>query len=149
MNLQRWLDERKLRQHKCSPQEISDLFRIVKRDLKDAALEQLSDDRRFATAYNAVLQLSTMVLNAAGYRTAGTGHHWMTFQCLPLVMGSGEQSRADYFDTCRRKRNIADYDASDEISSAEVQELYAEATRFQADVLDWFRENHKNMMPTR
>ena len=147
MNLQRWLGERRLRRHESSAKEIADLLQVVDRDLKDASITQLSADRRFATAYSAALQLATIVLRAAGYRTAGGGHHWMTFQALPRVMGDIEQERADYFDACRRKRNIADYDASGEIAEAEVRELNVEAALFRDEVLTWLREKHPDMVP--
>lgn len=120
---------------------------VVNRDLSDAALEQLSEDRRFITAYNAALQLATIVLRAGGYRTAGAAHHWVTFQALPHIMGADQQERADYLDACRRKRNIADYDASGEVSQAEVQELLTEAEQFREAVLAWLGEHHTDLLP--
>jgi len=72
MNLKRWLDDRSLRPHEPSVQEMADLLRIVDRDLKDASILELSADRRFVTAYNAALRLATIVLRASGYRTPGT-----------------------------------------------------------------------------
>ena len=140
--LENWLSEGRLRRLDSSRQEISDLLGVVDRDLKDADIEQLSTDRRFATAYNAVLQLASITLRACGYRTRGAGHHWITFQMLPLVMGNDQQDRADYFNACRTKRNDADYDASGEISDAEVEELIAEAMQFRTVVLGWLESNH-------
>jgi thymidylate synthase ThyX len=55
MNLKQLLNQGKLRLHKTSKKEISNLLRIIKRDIKDAKVEGLSSDRKFATAYNAVL----------------------------------------------------------------------------------------------
>lgn len=146
MSLHRWLSERRLRKHQSSPEEIRDLLRVVERDIADSALKSLSADRRFAIAYNAVLQLATAVLRASGYRTAGGRHHWITFQALPHIMGDSEQDRADYFDSCRRKRNIADYDAAGEIADSEVQELCDEAKVFGRVVQDWLRSNHPDFV---
>ena len=62
--------------HKTSRQEIDGLRAVVDRDLKDATIAGLSEDRRFTTAYNAVLQLATMAIACAGYRvSAKQGHH--------------------------------------------------------------------------
>ena len=100
------LASRTVQQHKTSVKEIEGLRQLVTRDLADAAIEKLSADRRFATAYNAVLQLSKIVIACAGYRvTSGTGHHQKTFEAVKTALGKPSESLADYFDTCRRKRN--------------------------------------------
>lgn len=54
---------------------MDDLLRVADRDLADAEIPQLSSDRRFATAYNAALQMATIALYAAGFRACGAGHH--------------------------------------------------------------------------
>ena len=48
-----------------------------------------------------------MAIACAGYRvTAKTGHHKITFDSAILALGSGAVKYGDYFETCRRKRNI-------------------------------------------
>ena len=80
MSLKKWISEGRLQQHSTNNNEIQSLFKLVERDLKDAKIELLSTDRRFATAYNAALQLATIVLHAARYRVKSSvgGHHWIT-----------------------------------------------------------------------
>ena len=51
-------------------------------------------------------------------------------------MGPDQQNRADYFDSCRQKRNLADYDVADAIAETEVVELYGEAWEFRQEVLE-------------
>jgi hypothetical protein len=86
---------------------------LVARDLADAAIPGLSADRRFATAYNAALQVASMAVACAGYRvTAKTGHHRVTLEAAVLALGSRAQRHADYLETCRRKRNVIDYTRS-------------------------------------
>lgn len=137
MSLKRLLSSGKLRRQKSSAKEIADLFALVDRDLNDASIKRLSPDRRFATAYNAVLQLSTIVLRAKGYRTAGLGHHSTTFEALPLVLGKDFKERADYFDACRSKRNTTDYGRVGDVSESEADELLREARQFKKEVTDW------------
>ena len=48
--------------HRTRLTEISALRAVVERDLTDAAIAGLSADRRFATAYNAALQLCKMAI---------------------------------------------------------------------------------------
>jgi hypothetical protein len=79
MNWQSLLQNGRVKSHRTSAQELRDLRDVVERDLQDAGIEALSADRRFATAYNAVLQLAKMAIACAGYRVAGLGHHQTTF----------------------------------------------------------------------
>jgi hypothetical protein len=59
----------------------------VDRDLADAAIPALSEDRRFATAYNAALQTAKMAIACAGYRVASVpGHHRITFEGAKLAL---------------------------------------------------------------
>lgn len=52
-----------------TPEEIRALLAVSARDEADARETAISEDRRFATAYNGALQLATVVLRAEGYRT--------------------------------------------------------------------------------
>lgn len=63
---------------------------VVERDIKDAAIDQLSSDRRFSVAYNAVQQLAKMVLACAGYRVSASkgGHHATTFEAAAEILGA-------------------------------------------------------------
>jgi len=47
-----------MRAHTTSKQELDALRSVIARDFQDAALTGLSEDRRFAIAYNAALQLA-------------------------------------------------------------------------------------------
>lgn len=70
--------------------------------LSSPASPTLSADRRFATAYNAALQLAKMTIACKGYRVTGPGHHQTTLEALELVMGAAIQDLAAYFETCGR-----------------------------------------------
>src|SRR6266481_1796451 len=62
--------ESKVHAYKTSKKELDDLRAVILRDLEDAAIQELSDDRRFATAYNAALQTAKMAIACAGYQLA-------------------------------------------------------------------------------
>ena len=62
LSLNDWLKNGWLIEHKTSPQEIEDLFRIVDRDLKDCEVTSLSPDWKFNIAYNAALQCAKAAL---------------------------------------------------------------------------------------
>lgn len=132
----------RVKAHRTSVQELADLRAIVERDLSDATVPGLSADRRFATAYNAVLQLAKMVIACAGYRVVGLGHHQTTFEALELAMGPSVSATVAYFDTCRRKRNQVDYDLANAATETEAEELIRKAEEFRNTVEAWIRKNH-------
>lgn len=145
-NLQNWLNEGRLQQHQTSIKEIADLFKVAERDLADAAIKEISADRRFATAYNAALQLATIVLHASGYRAGKTGHHWVTFKILAEVMGPEAQEQADYFNSCRSTRNVTDYDRSGVVADATADEILEEAKAFKMEVIEWLKARHPDLL---
>jgi uncharacterized protein (UPF0332 family) len=139
----------RLQSHATSKQEQDELRSVVERDLADAALPGLSDDRSFATAYNAVLQLAKMAIAAAGYRVVGQAHHQTTFQAVELAVGSAAAPYATYFDACRRKRNQLDYDVAQVASHTEAQELLRQAHEFRQLVESWLTANHPTLVHPR
>jgi hypothetical protein len=132
-----------------SRQELDNLRAVIERDLKDAALPGLSPDRTFATAYNAALQLAKIAIACAGYRIAfGPGHHQMTFEAVKLIaLGRNSSKLADYFDICRRKRNVVDYDMANVTSETEANELLQKAEEFRQLVEAWIKQHHPNLAP--
>lgn len=113
------------------------------RDLQDARVAGLSTDRQFATAYNAVLQLAKMAIACAGYRVVGAGHHQTTFEAVELALGSSVSTLASYFDTCRRKRNILDYDNAQVVTETEAKELVQKAEEFRTLVEQWIAQHYR------
>jgi hypothetical protein len=84
------LANKRIERHLTSSHELAGLRKLIARDMADASVSGLSADRIFATAYNAVLQLSKMTLACAGYRVSTTlpGHHQTTFEAAGLVLGA-------------------------------------------------------------
>lgn len=146
MSLRDLLNNSKLKKHRTSVDEIGDLFNLAKRDFRDADIKAISPDRRFTIAYNAILQLSTIILYAKGYKTVGSGHHFTTFQALKDILGDEHYQLIDYFDTCRSKRNISEYDRLGVVSEKEVDEILNEAKNFKKVVINWLRNNYPRLI---
>jgi hypothetical protein len=124
--------------------ELAALRRLIARDMADAVVPGLSADRAFATAYNAVLQLSKLALACAGYRVSATlpGHHQTTFEATGFVLGTAGRQLSDYFETCRRKRNVIDYDSAEVTTGSQAAELLEKAAQYQELVEGWIARNH-------
>jgi hypothetical protein len=143
MSWQRLLKDNSVHPHTTSRKEVSELRRLIARDLADASLAVLSEDRRFATAYNAALQTAKMAVACAGYRVASaSGHHRLTFEGAKLALGKSAIHLADYFDACRRKRNEIDCTGSVIATTTEADEILVHARSFLALVEGWISSTH-------
>lgn len=149
MTLKQLLADGKLVRHRTSRQEIASLLKVVERDITDASIELVSADRRLAIAYNAALQLATIVLYCKGYKAAGPGQHFTVLQTLKETMGQEFRNRADYFDMCRTKRNLTDYDRAGEISEHEATELLQEVKDFKQEVEGWLQHHYSKLVEGR
>ncbi|MBU6453864.1 MAG: hypothetical protein KGS72_18945 [Cyanobacteria bacterium REEB67] len=111
--------------------------------MKDAAIEQLSTDRRFACYYNAALQLAHMVLAAAGYRINANkvGHHKVTLEIAGEILGDDAVVAINFFEMCRRKRHSLQYVSAGSISNAEIEQIKAQASAFRLFVEKWLSKN--------
>jgi len=61
-------------------------------------------------------------------------------------MGPDQSQRVAYLNSCRRKRNVAEYDRAGEVSQQEVEDLLAEAEAFRKEVEEWLWHNHTNLI---
>ena len=145
MSWKELLANRQVQPHKTSGKEIEDLRRLIARDLADAGVTGVSADRRFATAYNAVLQISKMAIACAGYRvSSGLGHHQSTLEATTIAIPAS-RPYADYFDTCRRKRNRIDYEHADVATDSEAEELLEKAHEFFRLIETWIGKTHPDL----
>jgi uncharacterized protein (UPF0332 family) len=143
MSWKKLLQDNKVHRHATSRKELVEIRRLVARDLADAALAGLSEDRRFATAYNAALQTAKMAIACAGYRVGSVpGHHRLSFEGVKLALGKPAEHLADYFDACRRKRNEIDYTGAVIATSTEADELLLHANAFLNLVENWIASKY-------
>ena len=143
MSWLQWLNRGDLKPHQTSNQELDNMRALIARDLSDAGIHALSEDRRFATAYNAALQSAAIAIACSGYRVAArAGHHIVTFEAAAFAIGPTAVPFTDYFDTCRRKRNVIDYMFASVATETEADELLREAKEFHSLVEAWVAATH-------
>jgi len=145
VSLQDWLNEGRLKAHRTSQTEIDQLLAVFERDMADAQAENLSDDRRFTTAYNAALMMARAALAASGYRTSGQGNHYWAIQSLAFTLqpDTGTIQKLNKF---RQKRNISDYEMIGMVSGQEVKEMVSLAQELRTRVVDWLKKNHPELV---
>jgi len=87
-----------------------------------------------------------MEIARAGYRVvAKTGHHKVAFDSIALALGAGAGKCADYFERCRRKRNVIDHTRSDVARDTEADEILRIALEFRAVVEAWIKTTLANL----
>jgi hypothetical protein len=131
MSLEQWVQIRVLRAEPTSPEEIKSLIGVVETRLKDANVEMISDDWRFAAAYNALLASATIALRATGYRVPNqAGHHTRALESLEFTVGADGAfiRRLKNFAT---KRGAATYEVAGAVSAQELQ---------------WMRQTHPELL---
>ena len=137
MTIKDLLRQNRLNTHVTSEREIQELLNVVERDIADAQLSGLSDDRAFATAYNAVLQLCVIIMAVEGYRTRGKGHQKTTFEFIEFIEIPIISDFAIYFNKCRQKRNDVDYDRVLVVTTTQRIELIEKAIEFRNLTRQW------------
>ncbi|MCK6470849.1 MAG: hypothetical protein L6R28_03805 [Planctomycetes bacterium] len=146
MSLQDWAKNGWLKAHRSSPKEIEGLLSIVNRDIKDATDGGISEDWKFGIAYNAALKLCAILLHASGYKAENTLQHFRTIQAMPLILGDKRKGDAQYLDDCRKKRNKVEYDVAGAASAQDASELLEFSKELRADVLDWLKNQHPELL---
>jgi len=147
MRVQQWKSNGWLQSHQTTPSQITDLLAIVDRDLEDS-ISNLSPDWQFGIAYNAALKLCTILLYASGYRPEKNLAHYRTLAALPIILGNSRIDDADYLDTCRAKRNTAEYDTAGTVSQSDANELRSFTHELRNDVITWLQSHHPNLLPS-
>jgi hypothetical protein len=89
-----------------------------------------------------------LFIACAGFRLTSTpGHHRLTIEAARLALGSLAARSLDFFDACRRKRNVIDYDQASVATHMEAEEIVAEAQAFFELVVRWIAANHPKLAP--
>jgi len=89
MSLEAWREAGLVVSHEATPEEIADLFAVAETDLRDAAISELSPERKLGCAYGAILSAGRAALHAAAYRVpkSNPGHHHYVIQSLRYTVG--------------------------------------------------------------
>jgi hypothetical protein len=147
VSLDSWRDSRLIVEHETSRQEISELREIVRTDLEDARIEELSPDRRLSCCYGALLTAARAALRASGYRVPkGTpNHHYYAIQSLQYTVGLDTQALR-HIESIGKKRATADYVRVGEVSESMVLETIAFAEGVCSRVIDWIRTEHPTLL---
>jgi hypothetical protein len=146
MSLEKWTEYGWLRAEPTSPEEIANLQGIVLRDLHDARVDAISEDRRFEAAFNAARTAANAALRACGYRTATQlGHHLKTIESLEITI-QAPPSLIQKLRVFSKKRNATSYDFAGNIPDQELEEAIEVAGELQQRVNAWLREHHPELI---
>lgn len=146
MSLEKWGEYGWLKPEPTSRDEIRSLLTIVDRDLKDANVAALSEDRRFEAAFSAARTSANIALRASGYRTTvQAGHHIKTIESLELTI-KADAKLIQRMKTLSKKRNATSYDSAGNVSKQELEIAMRTAIELQRRVVAWLQKNHPELL---
>ena len=146
MSLEKWVEYSWLKAEPTSRDEIKSLLTIVDRDLTDANVAVISEDRRFEAAFNAARTAATIALRASGYRTSTqVGHHAKTIESLELTINA-DSKMIQKMRTFSKKRNVTSYDSAGNVSKQELQLAIKTAAELHRQVVAWLQKNHPELL---
>jgi hypothetical protein len=64
---------------------------------------------------------------------------------MPKILGDPKKADAEYLDTCRSKRNIAEYEYVGAVTETESKELVGFTIEFKKEVIAWLATNHPEL----
>ena len=135
-----------LKSHVTSREEVQRLLDAARRNLSDAAVEVISCETRFDSAYKAVMQLALAAMMANGFRpdTSRPGHHMTVIQSLPQTIGLPTERMA-VLDVLRRKRNLTDYSGG-WIDETSMEQCITESNDLLKDVEAWLKSHRPELV---
>lgn len=146
MSLEKWAEYGWLKAEPTSRDEIKSLLAIVDRDLKDASVAGVSEDRRFEAAFSAARTAATIALRASGYRTSvQAGHHVKTIESLELTIDA-DSKLVQRLKTLAKKRNATSYDSAGNVSAQELELAIRTANDLRRTVVAWLEKNHPELL---
>jgi hypothetical protein len=146
MSLEKWQENHWLTTEATSRNEIKDLLTIVERDLKDADVSALSEDRRFEAAFNAARTLANIAVRACGYRVPmQLGHHAKMIESLELTVHA-DSKLINRLKAFSKKRNATSYDSAGNVSKQELESVIQTAGQMKAMVLAWLQDSHPELL---
>ena len=144
MSWEKLLADRAVTPLPATKQELDNLRSIVTRSLSDVTASGLSADARFVIAYDAARTLSLMVARAAGYRPRSAGAHFHTFAALE-VADTAFVAISAYFDGCRIKRNVSEYEVAGGVTDTDADGLLEAVRQFAVDAEAWIKAHHPSL----
>jgi hypothetical protein len=109
--IQRLLDSRQLETIEVSDADVAALWQKAVASARDAQSEGISPDNRYVLGYQALLQMATAILAAAGYRTRGAqGHHANTFYAVAALGVEGLVEIDIRTERIRQMRKLSAYE---------------------------------------
>ena len=111
LKIQRLLDSGQLEVLARSDADVAALWEKAVRSARDAHLAENSADNQYVLGYQALLQMGTAILAAAGYRTRGAqGHHANTFYAVAGLSIAGLEDLDIRAERIRQMRRLSAYE---------------------------------------
>jgi hypothetical protein len=151
MSLQNWFQVGRLTKHQATVAEVRNLLGAVDRELADAGQAGLSNDGRFAHAYDAAVLLCKLVLHTSGFeaREGAPGHHALWINSLEFTLGDAHKGTLIHLSKSSKLRHTSLYDHAGVAQKQDADDLLEAARQLRTDVLKWLHSQHPTLVPSR
>ena len=150
MSSQDWLLRGLLVEHEASVAEVRSLLGDVDRELADAGVAGLSDEGRFAHAYDGALLLCKLALHASGFelQKRASGHHSRWVNSLEFTLGKEQKETLIHLSKSSNLRHTSLYEQTGVVEKQDAEDLLETAKKLRTDLLAWLRSQHPTLVPT-
>jgi hypothetical protein len=150
MSLQNWLQIGHLISHQPTVAEVRSLLGVVDRELADAGVAGLSDDGRFAHAYDGALILCKLALHVGGFelQKRAPGYHALWINSLEFTLGATYKQTVIHLSASAKLRHTSTYDHAGVVQKQDAEDLVQTARQLRANVLTWLRSEHPTLLPS-
>ena len=150
MSLQNWLQIGHLIHHQATVAEVRNLLGVVDRELADAGVAGLSDDGRFAYAYDAAVVLCKLALHVSGFEVPNRepDDHSLWINSLEFTLGQQHKETLIHLSKSSKLRHTTLYDHAGVVQKQDADDLLEAARQLRADVLAWLRSQHPSLLPS-
>ncbi|MCD6283324.1 hypothetical protein J7J84_06965 [bacterium] len=129
-----------------SRDDMAHLVTAIQRRLMDAGNPSVTKENRLQQAYQAVLQVAIAALHAKGYRLKSKpAHHVMAIESLEHTVGVDRRLR-DYYQSLRKRRHHAIYDALISVSKQDLEEAIDRAEGLFAAFRKWLEKEQPELV---
>jgi hypothetical protein len=146
MTLKSWLENKWVRTHQTSKEEIRGLISSAEEDIKSAQVEGIASGWRLNMAYTALLRYATIAMYVNGYQAERNRKHERTIESIRFTVPKYNSNSILILQKIRQKRHQATYDSIEAVSKTEAESAMKMTNELGYEVLKMLRDKYPEFL---